>query len=110
MDNNEAMEILIAYKKWRHGGESAQPIWDTKIKSTEFFFEAIDCAIQALGDGWISVDERLPESKDLCLCTTDHGYSFRYWKGNHFEGEHIANEPKVSYWMYAPSPPKPKQP
>lgn len=50
MDNNEAREILIAYVEWRHGGESAQPIWDTKIKSTEFFFEAIDCAIQALGE------------------------------------------------------------
>ena len=50
MTNNEAREILIAYVEWRHGGESAQPIWDTKIKSTEFFFEAIDCAIQALGD------------------------------------------------------------
>jgi len=51
MTKDEARKILIAYVEWRHGGESAQPIWDTKIKSTEFFFEAIDCAIQALGDG-----------------------------------------------------------
>ena len=98
MTKDEAREILIRYNDWRRYGKP-DPI-----------NQAIDCAIQALGDGWISVDERLPESKDLCLCTTDHGYSFRYWKGNHFEGEHIANEPKVSYWMYAPSPPKPKQP
>jgi len=39
MTKDEAREILIAYVEWRHGGESAQQIWDTKIKSTEFFFE-----------------------------------------------------------------------
>ena len=106
MTNNEAREILKEHNQWK----KIDPNYGTIDVTHDRFYQAIDCAIQALGDGWISVDERLPESKDLCLCTTDHGYSFRYWKGNHFEGEHIANEPKVSYWMYAPSPPKPKQP
>ena len=54
---------------------------------------------------WVSVLERTPETNNLCLCATDYGYSFRYWKGNHFEGEHVANEPKVTHWMYAPEPP-----
>jgi hypothetical protein len=54
---------------------------------------------------WVAVSERTPETNVLCLCATEYGYSFRYWKGNHFEGEHIANEPKVTHWMYAPEPP-----
>lgn len=54
---------------------------------------------------WVAVSERTPETNALCLCATEYGYSFRYWKGNHFEGEHVANEPKVTHWMYAPEPP-----
>src|SRR5574344_2088025 len=54
---------------------------------------------------WVAVSERPPETNALCLCATKYGYSFRYWKGNHFEGEHVANEPKVTHWMYAPEPP-----
>lgn len=54
---------------------------------------------------WVAVSERTPETNVLCLCATEYGYSFRYWKGNHFEGEHVANEPKVTHWMYAPEPP-----
>ena len=54
---------------------------------------------------WVAVSERKPETNVLCLCATEYGYSFRYWKGNHFEGEHVANEPKVTHWMYAPEPP-----
>ena len=54
---------------------------------------------------WVAVSERTPENNDLCLCSTEYGYSFRYWKGNHFEGEHVANEAKVTHWMYAPKSP-----
>ena len=54
---------------------------------------------------WVAVSERTPENNALCLCATEYGYSFRYWKGNHFEGEHVVNEPKVTHWMYAPEPP-----
>jgi hypothetical protein len=60
---------------------------------------------QTAVSGWVAVSERTPETNDLCLCATEYGYSFRYWKGNHFEGEHVANEPKVTHWMYAPKPP-----
>jgi hypothetical protein len=55
--------------------------------------------------GWVAVSERTPKTNDLCLCSTECGYSFRYWEGNHFEGEHVVNEPKVTHWMYAPEPP-----
>jgi hypothetical protein len=31
---------------------------------------------------WVAVSEQTPETNALCLCATEYGYSFRYWKGN----------------------------
>ncbi len=55
MTKDEAREILIRYNDWRRYGKP-DPI-----------NLAIDCAIQALGDGWIRVDEKLPDADEFVL-------------------------------------------
>lgn len=112
MDNNEAREILIAYVEWRHGGESAQQIWDTKIKSTEFFFEAIECAIQALGDGWIRVEDGLPEPSQRIIVQKQNGLVCEMWFNSDKQFMYNASNQtsQIIYWQPLPSPPKPKQP
>lgn len=58
-------------------------------------------------DGWILAKDSLPKKNGLFACVDTLGcYSFRHWKDNHFEGEHIANEPKVKYYMLLPELPK----
>jgi len=54
---------------------------------------------------WVAVAENLPTEHKLYLTYDGTFQVFRYWKGNHFEGEHVANEPKVTYWMEVPEPP-----
>jgi hypothetical protein len=54
---------------------------------------------------WVAVAESLPTEDKLYLTYDGTFQVFRYWKGNHFEGEHVATEPKVTYWMEVPEPP-----
>jgi hypothetical protein len=54
---------------------------------------------------WVAVAESIPAEHKLYLTYDGTFQVFRYWKGNHFEGEHVANEPKVTYWMEVPEPP-----
>ena len=78
--------------------------------------EAIDCAIQALGDGWVSVDERLPEESTKVLAVfrsvfigsvvVDVGLS----NFTHGRFDSAIDRCKVTHWQPLPSPPKPKQP
>ena len=109
MDNNEAMEILIAYVEWRHGGESAQPIWDTKIKSTEFFFEAIDCAIQALGDAE-EVEPVQDEFTELVDIARHMQLLYRNGRFGLSDEAMTTATAHLDDLRRIPSPPKPKQP
>ncbi len=59
MDNNEAREILIGFNSWRRGED--EDVIDTPQFSPKLIGQAIDCAIQALGDGWVRVEDGLPE-------------------------------------------------
>jgi hypothetical protein len=54
---------------------------------------------------WVAVAESLPTEHKLYLTYDGTFQVFRYWKGNHFEGEQVATEPKVTYWMEVPEPP-----
>ena len=114
MTKDEAREILIAYKKWRHGGKQADSIWSNEIKSTEHFFEAIDCAIQALGDGWVSMLDQMPTEQD----GDENGKVLLYRNMNDNQKPleksihdwcMVKNcDPTETFWQ--PLPPKPKQP
>ena len=69
--------------------------------------EAIECAIQALGDGWVSVEDGLPEETGKYLSVykseEDTGvYIGRYWADGFNK--------YITHWQPLPSPPKPKQP
>ncbi len=109
MDNNEAREILIAYVEWRHGGESAQQIWDTKIKSTEFFFEAIDCAIQALGDAE-EVEPVQDEFTELVDIARHMQLLYRNGRFGLSDEAMTTATAHLDDLRRIPSPPKPKQP
>ena len=108
MDNNEAREILIAYVEWRHGGESAQQIWDTKIKSTEFFFEAIDCAIQALGDAE-EVEPVQDEFTELVDIARHMQLLYRNGRFGLSDEAMTTATAHLDDLRRIPSPPKPKQ-
>jgi len=63
--------------------------------------------------GWVSVkDKPLGEAESGNLYLTWDGTfkEDRYWKGNHFEGEHLANEGRVTHYREAITPPTPPQP
>jgi len=113
MTKDEAREILIAYKKWRHGGKQADSIWSNEIKSTEHFFEAIDCAIQALGDGWIDVDVVPSETNYYTVYymnQMDSGYRIVFFNGSRWIDEYGHEITDITNYQPLPSPPKPKQP
>ena len=124
MTKDEAREILIAYKKWRHGGKQADSIWSNEIKSTEHFFEAIDCAIQALGDGWVSVESITDEGYYLCVFKTVTDDIRQCVVSMQYVPRHCFENPPMdkTFFVYPsagnriipialmPLPPKPKQP
>ena len=112
MDNNEAREILIEHLDWKRSPTEKQPPYQFEIVC-----QAIDCAIQALGDGWVSV-ENPPEidggvcSGDYWVCT-EGGYrcTGRYTLAGFWmksNGSGMLNN--VTHYQPLPSPPKPKQP
>ena len=55
---------------------------------------------------WVAVSDALPDRRDLAYLTYDElGFmSWRYWKDTFWEGEHIANEPKVTHWTIVQPP------
>lgn len=54
---------------------------------------------------WVAVDEQKPPTIDLLYLTYNGDEMiFRYWNSTYFEGEHIANEPKVTHWAIVKSP------
>ena len=76
--------------------------------------EAIDCAIQALGEGWVSVEEYKPKNNTLVLVFNGENVFLGVFDG-YYEGEpewtdNNNNDIKPTHWMPLPSPPKPKQP
>ena len=109
MTKDEAREILIAYKKWRHGGKQADSIWSNEIKSTEHFFEAIDCAIQALGD----VEEVEPVQDEFTELVDIARHMQSLYRNGRFG---LSDEAMTTATAHLddlrriPSPPKPKQP
>ena len=55
---------------------------------------------------WVAVSDSQPDRRDLAYLTYDElGFmTWRYWKDTFWEGEHIANEPKVTHWAIVQPP------
>ena len=54
---------------------------------------------------WVAIDNQKPISVDLLYLTYNGDEMiFRYWNSTYFEGEHIANEPKVTHWAIIKPP------
>ena len=98
MDNNEAREIL---QKLSNG------------VLTFMEAEAIDCAIQALGDGWIDVDVVPSETNYYTVYymnQMDSGYRIVFFNGSRWIDEYGHEITDITNYQPLPSPPKPKQP
>jgi len=105
MDNNEAREILIRHNIWR---KDHMPYPTAKTESVN---QAIDCAIQALGDGWVSVDDGLPECDGNYLVLLNGGNIIEQLTTSYFRAEYKSFDASfTTHWQPLPSPPKPKQP
>ena len=103
MDNNEAMEILIEHNQ-RRKSIYAQ---EGEILLTT---QAIDCAIQALGDGWVRVEDRLPNDGQYVMAFTSstiHSATSEIIS-EYSEKYGFTSAANITHWQ--PLPPKPKQP
>ena len=72
----------------------------TTNKGTNYFIP--------VNDGWISVEDRLPESGKYIefLIFTEYGVSVSYWKGSFWDCEYPVKNSIVTHWQPLPSPPK----
>ena len=118
MDNNEAREILIEHNEWRRG-RTGPLMQDTKLIG-----QAIDCAIQALGDGWVSVESITDEGYYLCVFKTVTDDIRQCVVSMQYVPRHCFENPPMdkTFFVYPsaghriipialmPLPPKPKQP
>ena len=111
MDNNEAREILIEHNKWRRG-EKDDFQW-VNGETAKLIGQAIDCAIQALGDGWIDVDVIPSETNYYTVYymnQMDSGYRIVFFNGSRWIDEYGHEITDITNYQPLPSPPKPKQP
>ena len=103
MDNNEAREILIEFNAWRRGGT------DLIMQDTKLIGQAIDCAIQALGDG----EEAEPVQDEFTELVDIARHMQSLYRNGRFG---LSDEAMTTATAHLddlrriPSPPKPKQP
>ena len=119
MDNNEAREILIKHNAWRRGADYE----DFNFEPTQIG-QAIDRAIQALGDGWVSVESITDEGYYLCVFKTVTDDIRQCVVSMQYVPRHCFENPPMdkTFFVYPsaghriipialmPLPPKPKQP
>ena len=107
MTKDEAREILDRFNAWRKGWGGDFP-YDAKQIT-----QAIDCAIQALGDGWIDVDVIPSETNYYTVYymnQMDSGYRIVFFNGSRWIDEYGHEITDITNYQPLPSPPKPKQP
>ena len=106
MTKDEAREILDRFNAWRKGWGGDFP-YDAKQIT-----QAIDCAIQALGDGWIDVDVIPSETNYYTVYymnQMDSGYRIVFFNGSRWIDEYGHEITDITNYQPLPSPPKPKQ-
>ena len=107
MTKDEAREILDRFNAWRKGYGDDFPYEAKQIS------QAIDCAIQALGDGWIDVDVIPSETNYYTVYymnQMDSGYRIVFFNGSRWIDEYGHEITDITNYQPLPSPPKPKQP
>ena len=107
MTKDEAREILDRFNAWRKGWGGDFP-YDAKQIT-----QAIDCAIQAWGDGWIDVDVIPSETNYYTVYymnQMDSGYRIVFFNGSRWIDEYGHEITDITNYQPLPSPPKPKQP
>ena len=84
--------------------------WDTKEDMVDSIIEKCFATDNNVGDKWISVKDRLPESRDFVLGYMSFGeYRTLKWKNetHRWEGLLVDYEMDfVTHWMPLPQPPK----
>ena len=107
MDNNEAREILIEHNQWRRG-EKDDFQW-VNGETAKLIGQAIDCAIQALGD----VEEVEPVQDEFTELVDIARHMQSLYRNGRFG---LSDEAMTTATAHLddlrriPSPPKPKQP
>jgi len=113
MTKDEAREILIKHNEWRrHDRDEYEEIFQN-MQSPVLIGQAIDCAIQALGDGWIDVDVVPSETNYYTVYymnQMDSGYRIVFFNGSRWIDEYGHEITDITNYQPLPSPPKPKQP
>ena len=118
MTKDEAREILDRFNAWRKGYGDDFPYEAKQIS------QAIDCAIQALGDGWVSVESITDEGYYLCVFKTVTDDIRQCVVSMQYVPRHCFENPPMdkTFFVYPsagnriipialmPLPPKPKQP
>jgi hypothetical protein len=104
MDNNEAREILIEHLDWKRSPTEKQPPYQFEIVC-----QAIDCAIQALGDGSIQSEwQKCPKCDGQGIVSKPPWIAGDVYEWSDTVGQHQCNV--CNGLMIIPSSPKPKQP
>ena len=105
MTKYEAREILIEHLEWKRSPTDKEPPYKFEIVCA-----AIDCAIQALGDGWVRVEDRLPNDGQYVMAFTSstiHSATSEIIS-EYSEKYGFTSAANITHWQ--PLPPKPKQP
>ena len=102
MTKDEAREILDRFNAWRKGYGDDFPYEAKQIS------QAIDCAIQALGDGSIQSEwQKCPKCDGQGIVSKPPWIAGDVYEWSDTVGQHQCNV--CNGLMIMPSPPKPKQ-
>lgn len=97
---NHDKELLVVFIKYFITGQTAS-IYD----SAKMFLASPE--YKALGERWISVEDRLPESSGNYIVMRVHSTECEcgYFTGADFTNYHGY---RVTHWQYLPTPPNPE--
>jgi len=97
------IKILKEHSTYLDRSRSYEGIYDEQF---DYVADALmkQCIIHGVIN-WVAVNKQKPPTIDLLYLTYNGDEMiFRYWNSTYFEGEHIANEPKVTHWAIVKPP------
>ena len=109
---SKQIDELRDYAKDRKG-ELAKLINDAadtiEVLSAKLYASNMERSSQYYNDGWISVDDRLPENDDAVLISHKNGVTKAWWNGRFWTSATKKYYKTVLAWMPLPEPYKPKE-